>query len=46
VALHPLPAPETVAETLFIRRRDGAVSAALGAFIGHVSPAAVPDAAE
>jgi DNA-binding transcriptional LysR family regulator len=35
VAIHRLPAAEAQVETLFIRRRDGFVSSALTAFLGH-----------
>lgn len=46
VVLHALPPAESEAETLFIRRRDGAVSAALAAFVGHARPPAALNAAE
>jgi DNA-binding transcriptional LysR family regulator len=46
VALHALPRAESAAETLFIRRRDGVVSAALAAFLDHVVPPAALNAAE
>jgi DNA-binding transcriptional LysR family regulator len=46
VALHALPPAESVAETLFIRRRDGAVSSALAAFVGHAGAPAALNAAE
>ncbi|MCW5746826.1 MAG: LysR family transcriptional regulator [Alphaproteobacteria bacterium] len=38
IALHALPVHEAHVETLFIRRRDGLLSSALGAFLEHVRP--------
>ncbi len=47
IAIHRLPAAEARVETIFIRRRDGFVSAALTAFLAHARPAlAQPVAAE
>jgi len=46
IALHALPPSESEAETLFIRRRDGTVSAALAAFVDHTCPHAALKAAE
>ena len=46
IAIHALPPAESEAETLFIRRRDGAVSPALAAFVDHACPPAALKAAE
>jgi LysR family transcriptional regulator, cell division regulator len=39
VRLHPLPRDEGHVETVFIRRRDGFVTSALGAFLDLARPA-------
>jgi DNA-binding transcriptional LysR family regulator len=41
VGVHDLPSSEAIAETLFVRRRDGFISSALSAFLELVRPAQV-----
>jgi DNA-binding transcriptional LysR family regulator len=41
VGMHDLPSSEAIAETLFVRRRDGFISSALSAFLELVRPAQV-----
>jgi len=46
VAVHKLPSAESRVDTVFIRRRDAYVSAALDAFLRCARPAALRAAAE
>jgi len=45
VALHVLPSAEAEVDTVFIRRRDAFVSSALAAFLEHLRPSALAQAA-